>query len=132
MTIRSWIRNLFDRSATRPIRKAPTRAPLGVELLEDRAVPSTFTVNGTGDSGTGSGLVGDLRYCITQANANAGPDTIVFDPTVFMTPQTITPKGPFTSPNTAATTITGPAAGVTIYRGGIAINSGASAALSGL
>src|SRR6516164_4800316 len=82
MTIRSWIRNLFDRSATRPIRKAPPRAPLAVELLEDRAVPSTFTVLNTLDDGS----VGSLRWAVGQANANAGPDTIVFDPTVFGTP----------------------------------------------
>src|SRR6516165_8962523 len=133
MTMRSWIRNVFTRPATRPIRKVPQRFRPALEALEHRWLPSTFTVNGTGDSGTGSGLVGDLRYCITRANANAGPDTIVFDPTVFSTPQTITlTGGQLTLTDTATTNITGPAAGVTIYRWWIAINSGASAALSGL
>ena len=49
MTKRSWIRNLFTRPATRPIRKAPPRARLAVEALEDRTVPSTFTVLNTLD-----------------------------------------------------------------------------------
>jgi S-layer homology domain len=35
---------------------------------------ATFTVTNTGDSGTGS-----LRQAITDANGNAGPDTIAFD-----------------------------------------------------
>lgn len=79
---RSWIRQLFAPSVTRTIRKAPRRARPALEVLEDRWVPSTFTVNSTTDLGTGTGLVGDLRYCINQANSTAGPDTIVFDPAV--------------------------------------------------
>jgi hypothetical protein len=128
MTMRSWIRNLFDRPATRPIRKAPPRSRLGVELLENRTVPSTFTVLNTLDDGS----VGSLRWAVGQANTSSGPDTIVFDPTVFSTPQTITLTGGLTLTDTATTTITGPAAGVTISGGGIFINSGDSAALSGM
>jgi hypothetical protein len=37
-----------------------------------------FTVNSVGDTGSGSGLAGDLRYCLTQANATPGPNTIQF------------------------------------------------------
>lgn len=37
---------------------------------------ATYTVNVTTDTGTGAGLIGDLRYCITQANLIAGPHTI--------------------------------------------------------
>ncbi len=33
-------------------------------------VPSVYTVDSLGDAGTGSGTVGDLRYCINQANAS--------------------------------------------------------------
>src|SRR5262249_23491499 len=57
----------------------------------------------------------DLREAIAQANANAGPDTIVFDSTVFSTAKTITLGGSQLelSDTTGATTITGPAAGVT-------------------
>ena len=47
---------------------------------------ATFTVINTNDSGAGS-----LRQAITNANANgAGLDNILFDNTVFGTPQTIT------------------------------------------
>src|SRR5262245_24151201 len=41
-----------------------------LEALETRWVPSIFTVTNLGDKGVGSGLEGDLRYAITQANAN--------------------------------------------------------------
>jgi hypothetical protein len=49
-----------------------------LEALEDRSLPSTFTVTNLGDAGTGSGNRGDLRYCIAQANALAGADVIRF------------------------------------------------------
>jgi hypothetical protein len=42
-----------------------------VESLEDRSLPSTFTVTDLGDAGAGSGLQGDLRYAVTTANGNA-------------------------------------------------------------
>ena len=44
MSMRSWIRNVLARTASRPPRKAPSRARLVVEALEDRRVPATFTV----------------------------------------------------------------------------------------
>src|SRR6516165_9456675 len=74
----------------------PTRTKLRahfrpwLEALENRLAPSVFTVNSTGDTGTGIGLNGDLRYCITKADTNAGTNTIKFDPTVFGSPHTIT------------------------------------------
>jgi hypothetical protein len=44
-------------------------------------LPSVFTVTDLGDSGIGSALQGDLRYCISQANANADPvNQIGFQP----------------------------------------------------
>src|SRR5262245_39796107 len=54
------------------------RARLRLEVLEDRCVPATLTVNSLGDSGAGSGDAGDLRYCIARANALSGSDTIQF------------------------------------------------------
>jgi hypothetical protein len=87
------------RRQTRP-RSAPHARPcarrirLWLELLEDRLVPSIYAVNSTGDTGTGSGLAGDLRYCITQADAVGGANVIKFDPQVFSTPQTITLLSP--------------------------------------
>src|SRR5262245_27787872 len=49
-----------------------------LEALEERAVPSVYTVDRLTDLGEGAGLAGDLRYCITQANAAPGDDTITF------------------------------------------------------
>ncbi len=54
-----------------------------LELLEGRAVPSTFHVTTTADSGPGS-----LRTAVAAANANPGLDRIVFDPS--LSGQTIT------------------------------------------
>src|SRR5262245_6844950 len=100
MTTRSWIRNLFARPTTRRApegsRKASSRPRLALEALEDRAVPATFTVLNTNDSGTDS-----LRQAILDATATAGDDTIVFgDGTAIggtdftdTTPDTITLTG---------------------------------------
>jgi hypothetical protein len=53
----------------------------GLEMLERRMLPATFTVVDLGDGGSGSGLEGDLRYCIQTANANDDPSNrIVFQP----------------------------------------------------
>src|SRR5262245_45716587 len=58
----------FRRSAHRP------RTPrLGVEALDDRCLPSTFTVTNLLDSGAGS-----LREAVSASNANPGADTIDF------------------------------------------------------
>jgi hypothetical protein len=69
--------NLFRRrtanaghAASSPRRR---RVTLGVEALEHRTVPSTFTVLNNLDSGAGS-----LRQAILDANTNPGADTIVF------------------------------------------------------
>ena len=91
-----------------------------------------------GDVGSGSGDSGDLRYCINQANADDQANTIVFDSTMFSTPQTITLSGGQLELNdTGGTqTITGPAAGVTISGGGnsrvFQVDSGVTASISGL
>jgi hypothetical protein len=83
MRLSSWLRPARSRvtpSGTGPGRPArPTkRAPstrLSVENLEDRTVPSTFTVSNLADSGPGS-----LRAAITAANATPGADVIAFTP----------------------------------------------------
>jgi hypothetical protein len=73
------------RRITRPLRRPPigrrpssAKARLLVRALEDRVVPTTYTVNVLTDnaptgSGVGSGTAGDLRYCITAA---ANGDTV--------------------------------------------------------
>jgi hypothetical protein len=53
---------------------------LTLEPLEGRALLSltTWTVNSLGDTGTGTGTSGDLRYVITQADQTQGDNTINF------------------------------------------------------
>ena len=109
-----------------------------LEALESRVLLSTFTVKSIADTGSGSNDTGDLRYCITQANANNQANTIVFDSNVFSFPQTITLVGsPLELNDTGGTqTITGPAAGVIITGGqksGVFdIDANVTASLSGL
>lgn len=79
--------------------------------LEERQLLSTFTVTSTLDDGG----AGTLRWAVGQANSTAGADTIDFDSS-FNTPRTITLGGSQLdlSDTTGATTITGPAGGVTV------------------
>src|SRR5207244_3396254 len=81
-----------------------------LEALEDRLVPSVFTVNSTSDTGTGSGSQGDLRYCLTQANADAGKNTIRFDHDLFSSPQTIALTSALPAVTDNNLTISGPGA----------------------
>src|SRR5262245_36581100 len=75
MMLTSFLRWLYPhpRSRRRPMPKR--RGGVGrLEILEDRTVPSIFTVSNLADSGGGS-----LRQAILDANSQAGADTIVFD-----------------------------------------------------
>src|SRR5439155_9223160 len=110
---------------------------------------TTFEVNTTADTsdgscdplGTGSGNQDcTLREAINAANADAGAETITFDPTVFAAP------GPFTInlgsvlPDiTSDMTITGPGANVLTVKRNVAgtfriffVHNGATASISGL
>ena len=110
------IRRIFDRSSkapsrrvrsTRPIRTvADLKTRLLLQPLEDRTVPTVFTVNALADTGIGSGTTGDLRYCITQSNLNAGPNSI--DATGVSGTITLTSALPSI---TQGVTITGPGPG---------------------
>jgi hypothetical protein len=80
----SWLRSarsLFvptgAEKGNRPLRphKRALAAELSIESLEDRTVPTVFTVHNLEDSGLGS-----LRAAITDANAQAGADEIRFAP----------------------------------------------------
>jgi hypothetical protein len=82
MRLSSWLRSarsFFVPPGTekghRPtrLRKPSTAARLGVERLEDRTVPSTFTVLNLADGGDGS-----LRAAILGAETSPGADVIQF------------------------------------------------------
>ena len=81
-----WFRSLFDAFLARSSRRragqrhlAPKgRRPPGsfrprLDILEDRTLPSTFTVTNLLDTGPGS-----LRAAVAAANANPGADDIDF------------------------------------------------------
>ena len=81
MSFTSWLRTLrlalapsrMERKYRRqPSLRATTYRPR-LEVLDDRCLPSTFTVLNLLDSGAGS-----LRAAVVAANANPGPDAIDF------------------------------------------------------
>src|SRR5262249_55952830 len=104
MTVRTWARKLFARTPG-TIRKAAARCRPHLEALEDRLVPAAFHVTSLLDDGS----AGTLRAAITQANANAGADTID-----FQVSGTISLKGGDLPAfiDAATTTITGPSGGL--------------------
>ncbi|HEV3083012.1 MAG TPA: hypothetical protein VGY66_24720, partial [Gemmataceae bacterium] len=65
---RKWVKQYSNAAARRKCCRP------GVELLEDRRLPSMFLVTNTLDAGAGS-----LRQAILDANANPGPDLIDFN-----------------------------------------------------
>src|SRR6516225_8011232 len=95
-------------------RRCRSFAPFGVlaahvETLEVRTLlSSTFVVDSLTDTGSGSGLTGDIRYCIAQADqsANAG-STITFSAVLSGSTVTLTQGQLIISD---AMTITGPGA----------------------
>lgn len=130
---------------TRPPRKTPETTRLCLEQLEDRVVPSTFTVNVLADthaiSPTTSALDRkghvSLRSAIESAARLGGNQTIQFDPMVFATAQTIRlPLGLLDVKGGAAITIEGPQAGVTVSGLGLhrvfRIQTGATGVFVGL
>ena len=93
---------------------------LSLEHLEDRSVPSTFTVNTTLDDVTPANGKFSLREAITKANTNPGADVIVLPAGVFK----ITLAGAGEDANltgdfdiTDAVTIQGAGAGISIVDG---------------
>lgn len=72
------------RLGSRRRRVSANRLRLGLTRLEDRTVPTTFTVLNTNDSGPNS-----LRQAILDANDAPDYDTIMFDPGFFSVPRTI-------------------------------------------
>jgi hypothetical protein len=77
-----WLQTVLQElSARGACRRRPTAARRfrrqrpTLEALEERTLMSVFTVDHLTDDGMGSGLTGDLRYCLTQATDG---DTIMF------------------------------------------------------
>ncbi len=56
------------------IRRTVERARIGLEPIEDRLLLSTCTVTALTDTASGSGLEGDLRYCLNLSNTSPAPD----------------------------------------------------------
>src|SRR5262245_52276368 len=108
----------------------PRQAVLAVEALEDRTVPSTFTVLNLADSGEGS-----LRQAVLDANSPAFPglDVIRFAPAVRGTIGLTTGQLSITD----ALTIDGPGADRLAISGShqsliFSISGGATVAIAGL
>lgn len=109
------------------------------ELLEGRRLLTAVVVNTVVDVlyPAGSGLV-SLRNAIATANASASPTAITFSSTVFSTLKTIGLSGSQLelTNRTVLTTITGPAAGVTLSGNNnsrvLVIDSGVTSNISNL
>src|SRR5438552_7551908 len=81
-----WPRKVMSPPSSRRTRGKVrhTSRRLNLEVLEDRSLPSTFTVINSSDSGSGS-----LRQALLDANAAPGADLIAFN--IGNGHQTITP-----------------------------------------
>lgn len=82
MPLPSWLRRVA--AAPKSVRPIPCRRTRPViEILEDRCLLTTYTVNSLLDTNAGIGNTGTLRFVLNQANANhtgtaASPDIIQF------------------------------------------------------
>lgn len=99
------------------------------------SAPFVYSVTSSGDTGAGSGLSGDLRYCITQANLNSG-STVSFADLAGTTVVTLTGALPIittsmTFAGLQSNTFTSPVTidGGGLYRG-FFVDAGAGAAVT--
>jgi parallel beta-helix repeat protein len=102
-------------------------------VLEDRRLPSTFTVSSVLDDGSS----GTLRSAMSQANSSGGSNTIQFSSEVFDSAQTITLTQGVLSLNSGTITIEGPGAGLLTINANDAsrvfdVSDGVTASISGL
>ena len=74
MFLTSWLKTLRTRNRTGRTNRMPAapRFRPRLEAIEDRTVPSTFTVTTALD-----GVAGSLREAVIAANAQPGADTII-------------------------------------------------------
>ncbi len=119
---------------TTPFFKTLTTSLLILIYSVAGAAAATFPVTNTNNLGAGS-----LRQAVLDSNAAAGSDTIVFDPAVFSTPQTITLASVITiNPATGdSLTITGPGANLLTISGNNAVrifnvSAGDTVSISGM
>ena len=122
------------------MKKTPLFAFILVLLVSAQAKSVNVVVNMTTDVSypQGNGLI-SLRNAFATANSSTTPTTITFDPTVFASAQTIVLRpGDFNpaddmrlSNTTYPTTISGPAAGVTVS-GTLYINANVTAILANI
>jgi hypothetical protein len=112
-SIPSWLEGISmstprGRPEPWPNRRPKWRCRPSLEVLEDRTVPSTFTVTNLNDAGLGS-----LRQAIADANNLAGPDVIVFQQgltgTLTLSSGQLNVTGPvtITGPGSSALTVSG-------------------------
>ncbi len=104
-----------------------------LQALEQRRLPSTFTVTSVADDGSN----GTLRWAVLSADSAGGSNTVTFDPTVFDTPRTIALAGGELILTSGTITIDGPGAGLLTVNGEqfdrvFLIDSGVTASISGL
>ncbi len=75
----SWWQKLTGKVAPKPIRRKAGQSTrrMEVEQLENRWLPSTFTVNSLADNTTAGDGLTTLREAVALANATTAPDTIL-------------------------------------------------------
>jgi hypothetical protein len=101
------------------------------EMLEDRTLYSTYTVNVLGDPSVASANHLSLRQALVKANTAGGTSLIQFSSSVFNTPQTINLESELTVTNhTAKITINGPAKQLTLSDDGNMLMVGKNATLT--
>ena len=127
-----WIRRLFRRSPAAPIVRS-NRTCLGLQRLEERDTPATFTVTNLLDDGS----TGSLRWAVGQANSTNGADTVAFQ--AGLTGKIIlgAPGQLSLSDTTGETTITGPGANLLTIGANytwrlVSVQSGVTATITGL